>query len=104
MEKYQCYLEEFQNNPQSSSWTSKDSVAHAYISFTYDGVWALAFALEETRKELEASGSNLTLDMFCYFDETPEIGEAITRHLNRTNFTGVSVSTCLVHLINAKLL
>ena len=91
MEKYDCYLEEFRTNPQSSNWTNGTG-AHAYISFTYDGVWALAFALDNTRKELIENNSNLTLDQFKYFNETPEISEAITRYLGNTSFAGVSVS------------
>ena len=56
----------------------------------------MAFALEETRKELVANGSNLTLEDFDYFNETPEIGEAIERHLKNTSFAGVSVSACCI--------
>lgn len=98
MRKYQCYLEDFQHNPQSASWTNNTSGAHAYIGFTYDGVWALAFALDETRKELLANGSSLTLEDFKYFDANPNIGEAIQRHLKNTNFSGVSVSVhCMYH-------
>ena len=95
MEKYDCYLEEFRNNPQSSNWTD-GAGAHAYISFTYDGVWALAFALDKTQKELIENGSALSLDDFEYFNETPNISEAITRHLANTNFAGVSVSASLL--------
>lgn len=91
-EKYDCYLKEFQENPQSSNWTTNDSVAHAYVRFTYDGVWAMAFALENTRMELESNGLNLTLSNFTYFNETPTIGEAIQRYMMKTNFSGVSVS------------
>ena len=92
LQKYKCYLEEFKNNPQSANWTTDNSVAHAYISFTYDGVWAMAFALDETEKELKNYGSNYTLANFTYFNGTPEIGDAIQKHLNATNFRGVSVS------------
>ena len=91
-EKYQCYLKEFQNNPQTAHWTNNDSVAHAYVSFTYDGVWAMAFALDKTRQELLDSNSSLTLGDFKYFNRTPTLTEAIERHMMQTNFTGVSVS------------
>lgn len=96
MEKYECYLEEFRSNPQSSNWTNNTG-AHAYISFTYDGVWSLALALDKTQEELRQNGSNLTLDMFEYFNKTPEISEAIERHLSNTSFAGVSVSACSVY-------
>ena len=92
LRKYSCYLKEFQTNPQSSELTASDSVAHAYISFTYDGLWAIAFALNKTEAELKNSGSNLTLADFRYFNETAEIGEAIKRNLMETKFLGVSVS------------
>ena len=92
MRKYECYLDEFQNNPQSSGWTTADSVAHPYISFTYDAVWTMAFALHKTQEELTVNGSNLTLTDFMYF-MPGRIGEAINRHIKQTNFTGVSVST-----------
>ena len=98
-EKYQCYLREFQNNPQTSNWTSPDSVAHAYVSFTYDGVWAMAFALDETDKELIANGSNMTLADFKYFNETPSLSEAIQRYMMDTNFKGVSVSVIIRKLV-----
>ena len=88
-------MKEFKTNPQSSKWATDDSVPHAYISFTYDGLWAIAFALHETEAELEKGGSNLTLADFEYFNKTAEIGEAIKRHLMKTNFSGVSVSKCV---------
>ena len=70
-------------------------MAHAYVRFTYDGVWAMAFALEKTRLELKSNGSDLTLSNFMYFNQTPTIGEAIQRYMMETNFTGVSVSSIL---------
>ena len=91
LEKYNCYLQEFRNNPQSSGWTNNTG-AHAYISFTYDAVWAMAFALDKTQKELDESNPGLTLDQFEYFNGTSNITEAITRHLENTSFAGVSVS------------
>ena len=102
VKKYNCYLKEFKENPQSSIWTSSEAVAHAYVRFTYDGVWAMAFALEKTRLELKNNGSDLNLSNFTYFNETPAIGGAIQRYMMKTNFTGGSVSSihdwyCLLH-------
>ena len=76
---------------------------HAYGTFTYDAVYAMAYALEAAEAELQTY--NLSLSNFEYSDnvtvfENSTISDVIFRHLNETDFLGVSVSvvTILVKL------
>ena len=71
--------------------TGNDKIeAHIYSGFTYDAVWTIAYALNNTELELTQQGSSLTLEDFDYF-EANDLSNVISRHLARTNFSGVSV-------------
>ena len=93
--KYSCYLEEFRNNPQTAS-LYKTSTPHPYYTYTYDAVYTLAMALNNTQNELDANDTGLNLDDFKYFDNRTEIiPQLLAQYLNKTNFMGVSVSVCV---------
>lgn len=91
--KYGCYLKEFQkNNTEFSEYLDPDSnVPHDYITFTYDGLWTLALALDSAEKELKMMNSGLTLSNLTYFGET-NVTEVVAKHIMSTSFIGVSVS------------
>ena len=87
IEKLNYYLEEFKRSMR----TGNDKIeAHIYSGFTYDAVWTIAYALNNTELELTQQGSSLTLEDFDYF-EANDLSNVISRHLARTNFSGVSV-------------
>ena len=91
-DKYDCFLEEFFNNPQTSSLTN-DTTRHAYYTYTYDAVWTIAKALNETEQELQNRNLDLTLGDYKHFNNNTQIiPDLITEFINKTNFTGVSVS------------
>ena len=63
----------------------------------------MAFALNKSENELQMNGLSLT--NFSYSDnvtveENTTISDVIFRHMNETNFHGVSVSILHVQLIN----
>ena len=79
-----------------------NSREHAYGTFTYDAVYAMAYALQGAEEDLQMY--NLSLSDFEYADnitiENSTISEVIFKHLNETDFLGVSVSV-LIKLNNS---
>ena len=91
-DKYECFHQEFFNNPQTSSLTN-DTTRHDYYTYTYDAVWTIAKALNETEQELQNRNLGLTLGDYKHLNNNTQIiPDLITEFLNKTNFTGVSVS------------
>lgn len=84
---YEKYLEEFAEFRESHPLRDDNDVPHNYVPFTYDAIYAMALALHATEEELRAGG-NITLANFTYADST--ITDLIFKHLNNTNFTGIS--------------
>jgi len=102
IQKYQDAIMEFINSDDPLS-NPDNTREHAYGTFTYDAVYTMAYALEAAEAELQMY--NLSLSNFEYSDnvtvfENFTISDVIFRHLNETDFLGVSVSvvTILVKL------
>ena len=95
IEKLNQYLEEFKSNPSTRHLITSKLEAHLYSGFTYDAVWAIAYALHNTEHELLQQKSTLTLESFDYF-ETNNLSNIFSRQLARTNFSGVSVSLPII--------
>ncbi len=85
-------MEEFLKNEQTKD-LSRSEDAHRYYTYTWDAVYTLAYALEQTDTELQRRGLGISLDDYKYFDnETEIIPQLITDFMSETNFDGVSVS------------
>ena len=97
----QKYLEELDLFLNTSPLASpEDRNPHAYRTFTYDAVYAMAFALNKSENELQMN--NLSLRNFRYSDtdtvrDNTTISDVIFQHMNETNFHGVSVSILYVY-------
>lgn len=88
-------MDQFKTHPFTQGLVTSKLDAHLYSGFTYDAVWTIAYALDNTENELLRRGSDLTLDNFDYF-EANNIYSIIVKHLAMTNFSGVSVSMALL--------
>ena len=67
-----------------------------FHGYAYDGIWAAATALDDVEQTLRAQNSLLSLKDFRYRD--PFWGTLLKEALNRTKFTGVTVSSVKLFL------
>ena len=92
-EKFNCYLDEFQSSSFFEELIDSDSnEPHAYRTFTYDAIWTMAFALDSAEMELQEMNISMNLTDFAYFEESV-VADVVKKHINMTDFTGVSVNT-----------
>lgn len=68
----------------------RDGEYSRFHGYAYDGIWAIAFAIESVRKKLRMMDSHLTIEDFQYRD--PFWAQLFREALNETNFIGVTVS------------
>ena len=72
-----------------SAYLKATPTVSRFHAYAYDGVWALALAMQDIERQAERAGT--TLDDFQYKNETWEAW--LIDALDRTSFEGMTVST-----------